>query len=716
MPAVDNGNGKYQATLVLVPPKDFGPYFSWPTQDLLLTVVHQSEISGSPGQYHTLDMGDHQFTVVPNPLVTIGGLWGNRTNVFGGPDGGNHARGLLETAYKPYFYPWSISEFLNWDGKGDLAQWTSDGARLSRLLDKKFTFYNDEGWACTQADILAYSMGGIFTWNYVNNTPDYFSPANYGNGKVHKLVSLGTPYLGTNMANFVLGDASYFYTDPNANPLTKVLCEYRRTAIISLHLLMQAYNSYNAYDMRRSYLDRSHQLEFFNGFFRFRDEDVIGAIKTARYGGMPLRSLHTASPMHLQMYGFYADLSGKLGEIMDMNPRSIPIINDALGYIESWRETAFPYQRVGDIPLGMELYDDLKKFLMGEPESLFVAEKTPDMLGSFVTAAVPYVPRTATMDDLLVFFHMIFGGRHDTTSPIDSSEWFFDPQNRYLFENYSHQDLPTSVPMAEIFFNNLLRAANPTPSMIFKKFDGTPLNYDAKIGPPRNYTMPTLETSGASFSAQPVSRTLALVSGDGWIRVPEETESLTAQLLYTQDVVAGQVVVIWGTVPPGTPDDEFVHINIIGVDNDTYTSKATVTVGEEYLHYFAFKKPGVYQIQARLHSDFAAASQDVSPKLDLVVMPPVTTITGLAFYHPFYLDYGEETTIDGLIVTDEETGGWNVSNPLYGTVYSVDNPALIQLEGNTIKGIGEGTTTIHATFRGYTASTQIQVRRTNSGL
>src|SRR5712692_7651777 len=61
--------------------------------------------------------------------------------------------------------------------------------------------------AAVQADIVGHSMGGDIT-RYLPLLPDFLSPETYGQGVIHKLITIGTPHLGSPLAIDLLQDAN----------------------------------------------------------------------------------------------------------------------------------------------------------------------------------------------------------------------------------------------------------------------------------------------------------------------------------------------------------------------------------------------------------------------------------------------------------------------------------------------------------------------------
>ena len=60
--------------------------------------------------------------------------------------------------------------------------------------------------ACTQADIVAHSMGGLFVREYIRRDlhKTSLSQRDFGEGNIRRLITLGTPHLGSPLANILL--------------------------------------------------------------------------------------------------------------------------------------------------------------------------------------------------------------------------------------------------------------------------------------------------------------------------------------------------------------------------------------------------------------------------------------------------------------------------------------------------------------------------------
>ncbi len=71
-----------------------------------------------------------------------------------------------------------------------------------KLVDAVRDIRRSNGIAAAQADVVAHSMGGLMI-RKVENLPGFQGPDSFGVGRIHKLITAGTPYLGSPFASAV---------------------------------------------------------------------------------------------------------------------------------------------------------------------------------------------------------------------------------------------------------------------------------------------------------------------------------------------------------------------------------------------------------------------------------------------------------------------------------------------------------------------------------
>ncbi|MBI5324020.1 MAG: T9SS type A sorting domain-containing protein [Ignavibacteriae bacterium] len=83
---------------------------------------------------------------------------------------------------------------------------------LRQLIDYIYDYRQQTNFACSQADVISHSMGGMVARNMSENTKYYFTNKNYLAGLIHKLITIDTPHLGSEYADLLWKS----YTDLNA--------------------------------------------------------------------------------------------------------------------------------------------------------------------------------------------------------------------------------------------------------------------------------------------------------------------------------------------------------------------------------------------------------------------------------------------------------------------------------------------------------------------
>ena len=77
-------------------------------------------------------------------------------------------------------------------------------SKVQDYIDQTITRFRRKGYAGTQADVIAHSMGGLLTRLFAGS-PNFMRPDNLNSGDVHRLITLDTPHFGSNFANLLVG-------------------------------------------------------------------------------------------------------------------------------------------------------------------------------------------------------------------------------------------------------------------------------------------------------------------------------------------------------------------------------------------------------------------------------------------------------------------------------------------------------------------------------
>lgn len=140
------------------------------------------------------------------PVVLVHGLWA-------GPESFVEASGLF-TIDKPGLKESLESNALrevrtvqynNW--QGPTATMTPTSRLLTNSINQACTaVIQKHRLACTKADLVGHSMGGLVSRKYIQDNETYKNDKNYQHGSVRRLLTLGTPHFGSGLASLLKGE------------------------------------------------------------------------------------------------------------------------------------------------------------------------------------------------------------------------------------------------------------------------------------------------------------------------------------------------------------------------------------------------------------------------------------------------------------------------------------------------------------------------------
>ena len=159
------------------------------------------------------------IAILRPPVVMIHGLWDNwRTwNTFGplvtGPSTVDSRFSIGRVSYDwlvgpsiaatnpPYLLPLSLQGRIRANSMGFSYTTHYVLAQTSQWITNFKSGQNPLGApvAAVQADVVAHSMGGLLTRNMVLQ-PTFFSDSTFGQGYIHKVITVDTPHLGSQVA------------------------------------------------------------------------------------------------------------------------------------------------------------------------------------------------------------------------------------------------------------------------------------------------------------------------------------------------------------------------------------------------------------------------------------------------------------------------------------------------------------------------------------
>lgn len=196
------GNGSlnaWQATAIAVYK---APNWSW--QDFHDQTVQVEITAHFTAIGKDLVISHPAIKLTPPPTLIVHGLWGD----------GNSLQPLRDylSGQGMSFCTSCVVDYYEVDNAaGSIDPFNSQDQRIldrfSRSLQNALDEYRQKGFAVSQVTVLGHSMGGLVARAYVARqeaTQTYRSKANYNQGDIHKLITLGTPHQGSPLADLLV--------------------------------------------------------------------------------------------------------------------------------------------------------------------------------------------------------------------------------------------------------------------------------------------------------------------------------------------------------------------------------------------------------------------------------------------------------------------------------------------------------------------------------
>ena len=227
--AADVGAFGYQASAVMIAPEDFPASMNFPSGTFGVHVKFTADDG-------TVIEQNINISLEAAPVLLVHGLMSSAADTFGaGSNNGVWGRLNANKFTVDYWDYGGVS------GPTEIFSRPCSGLfiKLKDMFDK----YAERGIACTKADIVAHGMGGLMVRHFCNpqDAPEdgnYYTVRSYRQGMVRRLITIATPHRGTPWANFMLGDFSVLNPDFVNNPeawMTKFpMLEYSMTGLAML--------------------------------------------------------------------------------------------------------------------------------------------------------------------------------------------------------------------------------------------------------------------------------------------------------------------------------------------------------------------------------------------------------------------------------------------------------------------------------------------------
>lgn len=172
-----------------------GPLAGWSSRNVISLTATQGSANGSLN-----------VPLAIPPLILVHGLWGDKTSLSEAED---YLRNDAPWSSAPdYVQPICYSRYLRFDAKkdplsgNDPCEVTSKAA-LQTEIDSLLATLDSAGIVGARVDLVVHSMGGLVARNYASQSK-YNSIRNRMQGQLHAIVTLNTPEIGSDLANFLI--------------------------------------------------------------------------------------------------------------------------------------------------------------------------------------------------------------------------------------------------------------------------------------------------------------------------------------------------------------------------------------------------------------------------------------------------------------------------------------------------------------------------------
>jgi triacylglycerol esterase/lipase EstA (alpha/beta hydrolase family) len=141
------------------------------------------------------------------PLMLVHGLWGDKSSLSEAKD---YLRSHAPWSAAPgYVQPICYSKYLRFDAKRDPLSGGQDPcevtskAAVQTEIDSLLATLDSAQIVGARVDLLVHSMGGLVARNYASQ-PRYNSLRNRMQGQLHAIITLNTPEIGSELANYLI--------------------------------------------------------------------------------------------------------------------------------------------------------------------------------------------------------------------------------------------------------------------------------------------------------------------------------------------------------------------------------------------------------------------------------------------------------------------------------------------------------------------------------
>ena len=580
-------------------------------------------------------------------------------------------------------------------------------------LIKMFKSYYERGIVCTRADIVAHGMGGLLARCFCvpESRPEdgnYYSPCSYRQGMVRRIITIATPHRGTTWANYLRDDTSKLNT--NVEP----------GIVWTLHKAFIGWGRLGRY----VFLGVSGLANLLSGSGK---GSSYSAIKDMSVGSEITDSYF---PVNVPMHSIYGKTKAALEMWLD-------VINELISVHQLFKSKSV----VNNFNFLMRTYENAKLIPIGGglifPRN--VVEQAADLARQEYARILEITKVTHTISILeigaqankwiMAILHM-FEGIFAASNPVSGTAFVIKMINQTLQETLmfgEENDFVVTVSSAQGDFSGY--SSEMMDMLFFLKYCHFGIAKSDKAG---DRVAELLKGSKSEFKVfdsltrPAVNSSAYQIKASSITTSDDEPQELSFSDIYDlcftlnvePDVITvspnetASVKFTAFTDKPTGEDFAYIFINngaadsiipIISKDENTYE----VNIG------FTSADFGVMKAYC-----FSRSSWDNKLYISNVVQLTVNTeLEGISFDEllfanssgTVFLNASEDIGVN-LYARTSEGSFMDISSPLLGTKWSIDDPAIVRVnDDGTITGLKEGSTTLRADFSRISAEIDVEV-------
>lgn len=175
------------------------------------------------------------------PVVLVHGLWSDPIQSWIKT---NFNSTLVKDGFKVYLANYSAYNAETFDPYNITNRGNHGIDSIRNITNFIMNYYHDRGIAASQVDIIGHSMGGLLARGFVQQT-DYKNQTNYMHGYIHRLITIGTPHYGGQLAKILLDhqNEKYCINKDNITIWEKPICDSHNITL--LEPLKDIFNKYD---------------------------------------------------------------------------------------------------------------------------------------------------------------------------------------------------------------------------------------------------------------------------------------------------------------------------------------------------------------------------------------------------------------------------------------------------------------------------------------